>query len=125
MVKILDKDRMNLPHGYAALPAEICYVCRHVLHDPLFLCSCECRLPIHANCYNGLVLSNRECPICRKTFRFSSNSSVISVPELVVERPLSHTECVPSCSTRWMVYSLLCVVIGVGALFLFFYYIKQ
>jgi len=43
--------------------------------------------------------------------------------EMVVERPLTQTECAPACSTRWMLYSLAMFVILLGALFLFFYYV--
>jgi len=64
--------------------------------------------------------------VCGKPWNSpSSNQSIVSMPftEAVVERPLSQTECVPACSTRWMMYSLAVFVLLLGTLFLFFYYI--
>jgi hypothetical protein len=111
-------------------PGAMCYACRAPLEDPLILCCCGCRLPLHPLCYAILITRQETCPACRKLWVISilppSNSSVASTlfPEVIQERPLSQTECVPACSTRWMVYSLACLIITVGGLFLFFYFIK-
>ena len=116
----------SAPHtamaGTAPPAFASCYACRLYLSDPLLLCGCGCRIPIHPTCYTALSLRNAECPVCRQLWTpLSSNQSVI---ETIAEHPLTNTECAPSCSTRWMLYSLVCLVIGIGALFLFFYFIK-
>jgi len=122
-----------LASASASAPAlALCYACRLYLSDPLLMCGCGCRIPIHPTCYTALSLRNEECPVCRRSWApLSSNrsppnlrSSAVSVSETIAEHPLSHTECAPSCSMRWMLYSLVCFVIGIGALFLFFYFIK-
>ena len=116
----------------AALPSPgpvmeaLCAACHSPLHEPLVVCGCGCRLPLHPACHAFLLSRRETCPYCGKLWTPSSNASVISMPftEAFVERPLSNTECTPSCPTRWMLYSLAILVVGVTALFLFFYYIK-
>jgi len=138
----LCRETMN-PRGYSLLPSappllpsgssvtqpsiELCYACRYILNDPLLVCGCGCRIPIHVSCYATLAYRHENCPVCSKTWGTStSNSSVISMPftEVIAENPMSQTECRPSCSTRWMVYSVSLLIIGMGGLFLFFYFIK-
>lgn len=105
----------------------LCVACHSPLHEPLVVCGCGCRLPFHPTCHSFLMSRRETCPYCGKFWSVqSSNASVISMPftEALVERPLSNTECMPSCSTRWMLYSLAILVVGATALFVFFYYIK-
>jgi len=116
------------PPGYVRLAAEVtCYACRtSLLGGPLVLCGCGCRLPLHPLCYDILKTRQDHCPICGKLWNSpSSDQSIVSMPftEAIVERPLTQTECVPACSTRWMLYSLAVFVLLLGALFLFFYYV--
>jgi len=105
-----------------------CYACKGPLAEPLVLCSCGCRLPLHPQCHGSLVQQRQACPVCRRVWMphpQSCNQSVVSMPftEAIIERPLTQTECTWSCETRWMVYSIVCLLIVTGTLFLFFYYI--
>jgi hypothetical protein len=108
--------------------APVCCACYLNLDGPLLLCECGCRLPLHTPCYRTLMFQGRGCPACKTSWSTNTaTASVISVAttEAIVERPLSHTECVPQFSLRWMVYTMSCLVIIVAALFVFFYYTKQ
>ena len=114
------------PTGYVRLAAEVtCYACRtSLLGGPLVLCGCGCRLPLHPLCYDILRTRQDHCLVCGKSWNSpSSDQSIVSMPFTVAERPLSHTECAPACSTRWMLYSLAVFVLLLGAMFLFFYYV--
>jgi len=119
-------------HGaYAPLPAflvsppppPVCHACHVMLVEPLILCGCGCRLPLHPSCHVLMTKNQSTCPVCRKFWIPSTQSVTSTAFTEIQDLPLSHTECVPSCDVCWIFYTVACLSVIVGGMVVFFWYV--